>query len=199
MSTEQIARPRPRDPTPEFRGYDDADYLPAKSESETRDVQGEEDQSDLTHHRNRDEGEITFLAPTSVAVIVINPGPQLGKIGIRFLTPEQILFYFGVLNLQQRQLDPLFEYTQDPNSGWWSTKITLIRDSLTVPALESLRTAKAEGCRLALSILKLRYSTWCVPDEPSGDLTSFTWRWHDLLQGILPPFFFSGILGQYPY
>lgn len=162
---------------PEFRGYDDADY----ASPEDGEVRSHEDAS-LSHHTGCDGR----LSPVDFSGLVVHRGPQLGEIDIRSLSPKLVLFYFGVLNLQETQLDPVVEYTQEAADGRWSAKLTMYRDSLKIPALESLTAAKVEICRVALSILKVRYANWKVPNEPSEQLTAFSWRWGELLQGELP-------------
>ena len=90
-----------------------------------------------------------------------------------------------MLRLQDPQLDPIVEFTKDPLDGRFYAKITMCRDSLKIPALESMAAAKVELCRVALSILKVRFANWKVPDQPSERLTAFSWRWAQLLQGEL--------------
>jgi hypothetical protein len=109
-------------------------------------------------------------------------GPPLAQVDISTLSSEQVLFYFGVLKLQEkRHLQPTFEYTEEPE-GRWSAKLTMYNDSLRLPSMSSLVVAKVEICRLALSILKVRHGGWKVPDEPNADLTPQDWRWFSLLQ-----------------
>ncbi|EED12630.1 conserved hypothetical protein [Talaromyces stipitatus ATCC 10500] len=172
ISVEQKVVPK----APKFLGYDDADYGHGAGALEEGEVRSECDSS--ADHRNERDGRLT---PVDVTEFAIKSGPQLSEIDTRSLTPEQVLFYFGVLSLQQTQLEPVFEYTQEANGGHWSAKLTMYRDSLKIPALKSLAAAKVEICRVALSILKARYANWNVPDEPSGNLTAFSWRWGGLL------------------
>lgn len=161
---------------PEFRGYDDADYAPSEDVA----VKSNDDSSvsyDIDCHGR--------LPPIESCEGTINGGQQLGQFDLHSLSSDQVLFYFGVLSLQETQLEPIFEYTQEAADGSWSAKLTLLRDSIKIPAVESLMTAKVEICRIALSILQRRYANWKVPDEPSENLTAFRWRWANLLQGEL--------------
>ncbi|OKL58414.1 hypothetical protein UA08_06218 [Talaromyces atroroseus] len=109
-------------------------------------------------------------------------GPPLDEVDTRNLTSEQVLFYFGVLKLQEKKnLNQNIQYNQEPD-GRWSARFTMYNDSLKLPSMRSLVVAKVEICRVALSILKVRHARWRVPDEPSLDLTAQDWRWFSLLQ-----------------
>lgn len=174
MSVEKTVE---RKPAREFRGYDDADYAsPEEGEIRSR------DDTSASHVTDR-EGR---LSPIDFNEAAVNKTPQLSEIDLRSLSPELVLFYFGVLRLQDPQLDPVVEFTKDAVDGRFYAKLTMYRDSLKIPALESMAAAKVEICRVALSILKVRYANWKVPDEPGEKLTAFSWRWVRLLQGELP-------------
>lgn len=173
MSVEKTVE---RKPTPRFRGYDDADY--ASPEDGGIRPLDETSNGQITDREGR-------LSPVDLTEISVSRGPQLSEIDIRSLSPELVLFYFGVLRLQDPQLDPIVEFTKDPLDGRFYAKITMCRDSLKIPALESMAAAKVELCRVALSILKVRFANWKVPDQPSERLTAFSWRWAQLLQGEL--------------
>ncbi|PCG95752.1 Hypothetical protein PENO1_071890 [Penicillium occitanis (nom. inval.)] len=160
-------------PARQFRGYDDADYAsPEEGEIRSR------DDTSASHATDR-EGR---LSPVGFNEVSVNKGPQLSEVDLRSLSPKLVLFYFGVLRLQDPQLDPVVEYTKNAVDGRFYAKLTMYRDSLKIPAQESMADAKVELCRVALSILKVRYANWKVPDEPSEKLTPFSWRWAQLLQ-----------------
>lgn len=110
-------------------------------------------------------------------------GPALRNVDTRSLTASQVLFYFGVLTIQESHLQPRFEYHRGEN-GKWRAKLTLYRDSLDLPTLRDTQMgAKVDICRLALSLLKPRYANWNVPDEPSESLTAPEWNWSFLTEG----------------
>lgn len=163
-----------RKPATRFRGYDDADYA-SPEDGEVR----FHDETSVGQVPDR-EGR---LSPVDFNEVAVDKTLQLSEIDIRSLSPQLVLFYFGVLRLQEPQLDPIVEFTKDPVDGRFYAKLTMYRDTLKIPALESMTAAKVELCRVALSILKVRYANWKVPDEPSDKLTAFSWRWTQLLQG----------------
>ena len=125
------------------------------------------------------------LSPVNSDEVAVIKGQQLGEIEFSSLSPQLVVFYFGVLRLQDPQLDPNFEYTKDAADGSFHGRLTMYRDTLKIPALESMTAAKVELCRVALSILKVRSPKWRVPDEPSEKLTAISWRWAQLLRGEL--------------
>lgn len=178
MSVEKtVERKVERKPARQFRGYDDADYASPPEDGEIRSRDG----TCASHVTDR-EGR---LSPVDFNEVAVNKGPQLSEMDLLSLSPKLVLFYFGVLRLQDPHLDPVVEFTKDAVDGRFYAKLTMYRDSLKIPAQESITDAKVEICRVALSILKVRYANWKVPDEPSEKLTPFSWRWAQLLQGEL--------------
>ncbi|CRG91531.1 hypothetical protein PISL3812_08581 [Talaromyces islandicus] len=108
-------------------------------------------------------------------------GQPLHEIDTRSLSAKQVLFYFGVLTLKEPCLQPSFEYVQD-RSSMWTAKLVLYRESISIPRMLTRMGAKVEICRVALSLLKPRFASWRVPDEPSLDLTAPEWLWGSLLE-----------------
>lgn len=117
-------------------------------------------------------------------------GPRLDETDTQSLSAKQVLFYFGVLNLKEPclQQQQSVEYAQD-RSGMWSAKLVLGRESISIPQMKTRMAAKVEICRMALSLLKPRFPSWRVPDEPSLDLSAPEWHWGSLLEGKASLFF----------
>jgi hypothetical protein len=115
---------------------------------------------------------------------IIRAYPLIGTLDPNALTPSQVLFYFGVLTVQEKHLRPEFEFSREENTGRWGVKLTLYGSTLLKPRLYASRIyAKLDVCREALWFLRLQYAQWIVPDEPTECLTMPEWKWAQLLEG----------------
>ncbi|KAH8431174.1 uncharacterized protein LDX57_008833 [Aspergillus melleus] len=123
-----------------------------------------------------EEGEIHELLPIAPDVNIVpqfqsHPGLLcLESLNTMALNESQVLFYFGILAVQEFLL-PRFEFVNIGEGSTWGVTLTVTPEQ-----------AKVEVCREALDRLRSIYPGWIVPDEPSDLPPDSGWDWCELLQ-----------------
>lgn len=117
------------------------------------------------------------------------PLPVLfSELDLKELSPNQIVFYYGVLAAQALLL-PRFEFTQGQVNQKWGGTLTMYGHTLVEPALfKTQNDAKVELCQAALKKLVAQFPEWSVPEEP-GDIPAQKgrgWDWIETLHGEHP-------------
>jgi hypothetical protein len=107
------------------------------------------------------------------------------------LTAEEALFYFGVLSTLE-SLAPRFEYSSS-FGGTQVVKLSFRGDTVCKEQkYDTKLEAKADACRKALHILKLKFGNWSLPPLPRDGIgLAGTWDWRTVLQGKNCPCFLS--------
>lgn len=107
----------------------------------------------------------------------------LGQITVRYLTDNEVLFYFTVIAIMA-QLRPSFAFEYGgPGRKKVSAKLTFWKHTILVDPTDSLHAAEALVCRQALEQIQAFHPKRLIPSLPKDGPTNPGWIWTKLLKG----------------